>query len=382
LQFKGALRSPGDRGPGIPVVLVVDEFHLEIIRGSELVGRWYLADVEVVRDIAEKFVLFLGEEEMEFLAEDALQFAYDGVTAMQNAWLRAQKKKRRHRRAAADAARRKDESPAMDEEALSEEPARRPAAKSELARRLAAAAANDEVREAPEVKRRATSPVSSLSTERPTLSARRKKVAEEVAVTREVSEPAPAKSMKPRRRQEPPAPPEPSMPPWIAPEPEAEETPWRTSRTRPEEPAPEPTSIRIPVEPAAPIPAPPAIRPRRQRIVEPPLPVEEPPPVPTRRGRRLLPAANGDPLAPSADAPLEVAAKTDAEVRFAPEGHHPAETSTGLLSKLRKQPKLPDDHVHKFVETGSSVGLVRRVCTECSYVSIGNDDEGSAVTRW
>jgi hypothetical protein len=62
------------------------------------------------------------------------------------------------------------------------------------------------------------------------------------------------------------------------------------------------------------------------------------------------------------------------DVRFAPEGHHPAETSTGLLAKLRRQPKPPTDHVHKFKESGSSVGLVRRVCVECSYVSIGSDD--------
>jgi len=70
-------------------------------------------------------------------------------------------------------------------------------------------------------------------------------------------------------------------------------------------------------------------------------------------------------------APVQVG--TD-EVRFAQEGHHPAETSTGLLAKLRRQPKLPTDHVHKFKEAGSSVGLVRRVCIECAYVSIGSDD--------
>jgi hypothetical protein len=67
--------------------------------------------------------------------------------------------------------------------------------------------------------------------------------------------------------------------------------------------------------------------------------------------------------------------ETDADIRFAPQGHHPAETTTGLLSKLRRQPKLPSDHMHKFKESGSSVGLVRRVCIECAYVSIGSDGE-------
>jgi hypothetical protein len=71
---------------------------------------------------------------------------------------------------------------------------------------------------------------------------------------------------------------------------------------------------------------------------------------------------------------VDIEADSD-DVRFAQEGHHPSETSTGLLAKLRRQPKLPDDHIHKFKESGSSVGLVRRVCIECAYVSIGSDDD-------
>ncbi len=90
---------------------MVDDYHLEILRGTDMMGRWYLADVEVKREIAERFTLFLGDDEMEFLADDALVFAYEGVTRMQLGWVDAKKRKRRHRRAAADAARRKDEAP-------------------------------------------------------------------------------------------------------------------------------------------------------------------------------------------------------------------------------------------------------------------------------
>ena len=100
-------------------MLEIDEYHLEFRRDSELIGRYYLADVEVARDIAERFILFLGEDEVEFLADDALQFAYGGVAAMQDAWLAAQKKKRRHRRAAEVAARRKDEEPRRELETVS-----------------------------------------------------------------------------------------------------------------------------------------------------------------------------------------------------------------------------------------------------------------------
>jgi hypothetical protein len=134
---------------------VVDDFHLEILRGSDLMGRWYLADVEVKREIAERFTLFLGDDEMEFLADDALVFAYEGVTRMQEGWVNAKKRKRRHRRAAADAARRKDEAPAELAPApvKVEETVRPQATKkvpaSDLAKKLAAiasaeAAANDE----------------------------------------------------------------------------------------------------------------------------------------------------------------------------------------------------------------------------------------------
>ena len=70
-MFKGSLRSPGDRGPGIRALPEVDEYHLQIRRGPDLMGRWYLAEVEVVRDVAERFKLFLGDDEMEFLADDA-----------------------------------------------------------------------------------------------------------------------------------------------------------------------------------------------------------------------------------------------------------------------------------------------------------------------
>jgi hypothetical protein len=66
---------------------------------------------------------------------------------------------------------------------------------------------------------------------------------------------------------------------------------------------------------------------------------------------------------------------SEGDVRFAQAGHHPFETSTGLLAKLRRPPKRPVNHVHNFKESGSSVGLIRRVCIECSFVSIGSNDE-------
>jgi hypothetical protein len=122
------------------------------------------------------------------------------------------------------------------------------------------------------------------------------------------------------------------------------------------------------------LPAEPVERDREIEGREPPEAAEA---VITPRARRKLPAdANGGEAQARVIEPVEtdLVQEDDDDVRFAPEGHHPAETSTGLLSKLRRQPRKRNDHVHKFQESKSSVGLVRRVCTECSYVSIGSDD--------
>lgn len=332
------------------VVLVIDEYHLEIRADDDLIGRYYLADVEVARDIAERFILFLNDGEMEFLADDALKFAYDGVAEMQEAWLIAQKKRRRHRKAAVQSARRKDREPASEPEPVAvrvAEDSSRPqrsregerrapvAAPSELAKRLAAAAAAQ------------TAPVPVLETAAPT---RPPAVPKSAAPTSNRNgqgnrKRAPAKAVAAKGRID-----EPKV---VAPPPLEE------------------------------LPSP------FDAVDEAPLPtVNKPKAKDGRRGRKNKPleaaklAAASAPTielpAPVPSAPIKGAKEVEVEdplaVRFAADGHHPAETSVGLLSFLRRPTKIPDNHVHKFRQSGSSVGLVRRVCLECSYVSIGSDD--------
>jgi len=337
MQFRGSLRSPGDRGPGVRVVLVIDEYHLDIRAEEELIGRYYLADVEVARDIAERFILFLNDGEMEFLADDALKFAYDGVAAMQEAWLAAQKKRRRHRKAAVQSARRKDRAPVAEPEALPqrlvEEPTRPQrsrqgegpapvAAPSELAKRLAAAAA----------------PVAPAV------------VLEAPAPTQQPAAATTNRNGKGRKR--------PAVAPAAAPI------------------QVEPEQIHKPVELPSPFDAvdeAPAVVPsvnakegKRAKKRKPVEEVEVPaPPVVEVKAMPVVEFAAVEVSEPVED-PLEV--------RFAADGHHPAETSVGLLSRLRRQPKIPENHVHRFRESGSGVGLVRRVCIECSYVSISSND--------
>ncbi|HKZ18728.1 MAG TPA: hypothetical protein VJQ57_01315 [Acidimicrobiia bacterium] len=241
----------------------MDDFHLEILRGSDLMGRWYLADVEVKREIAERFTLFLGDDEMEFLADDALVFAYEGVTRMQEGWVNAKKRKRRHRRAAADAARRKDEAPIEPAPAPApvkvKEPTRPQATKkvptSDLAKKLAAiasaeAAANDESE-----KRRLTWAEAE---------------ALELAEAAKSEPPPPAK--KPRKRAAPKEEPAPSGPLYTEPysPPPPPRTPPRVKSAATEPPAVAPAAAaEVPKEVAAP-------RPKRKR---PPRPSIEPEPV-------------------------------------------------------------------------------------------------------
>jgi hypothetical protein len=429
LQFKGSLRSPGDRGPGIRVSLVVDDYHLEILRGSDMMGRWYLADVEVKREIAERFTLFLGDDEMEFLADDALVFAYEGVTRMQQGWVNAKKRKRRHRRAAADAARRKDEAPQEPEPVVEgteePQPTTRKVPTSDLAKKLAAiasaeAAASEsekrrftwaeaealelsasaeaklEPKPAPKKPRKKAptkpTPVEPLFTEAPVLAATEPTASEPVvlpprsveppttetppaAAVSEVSkeEAAPPEVVVKKRRR-PPKPPieelaEPDYPEpsWIAPPPARVVTVDLSVE--------EPVVIETPL--------------RVEELPESLEPVDQPVDQPVeddaedeltrrrqrRKNRRESTAEDQPPAEENEDrkiTDLEAARGKVREPKGA--GHHPAETNVGLLAKLRRPPKADQEHVHTYQESRSAGGLTRRVCLECNHVSITSDD--------
>jgi hypothetical protein len=399
VQFKGSVRAPGDKDPGVRVVLEIDEYHLEIRRDSELIGRYYLADVEVARDIAERFILFLGEDEVEFLADDALQFAYGGVTAMQDGWLSAQKRKRRHRRAAEEAARRKDGERPMETEV----PVARPVYVSDsdtIRNRRRQVAGKSPEPAAPERTFTAESPA--IPQPPPGKGAHR--TARKAVAAAKASPPLDAEETVASPMEEMPAAP-------VAvvgsgpetPEPRASAEPAAATRRRPkgakgpvpiaagqgdsslrEDSATVEASRTGAAAETAPAEAEPEAAPdlslaaRRRKITADAKPkgpddlgrVRVPEPVSGTAVRESRSAASAPPVEPTQ---TNVQVEAD-EVRFAQEGHHPAETSTGLLAKLRRQPKLPTNHVHKFKEAGSSVGLVRRVCIECAYVSIGSDD--------
>jgi hypothetical protein len=410
----------------------VDEYHLQIQRGSDLMGRWYLADVEVVRDIAERFTLFLGDDEMEFLADDALVFAYEGVTRMQEGWVKAQKKKRRHRRAAAEAARRKDETPDEPETVVTEPSTgrrlpRRAEAKpptSELAKKLAAIAAAEDTDTSASPLAQRLARVEELASaaseadksgdepEAPDWAA----IREEMAVGR--SEPAPLQMPEPE-------PEEPLSIPPIA-EPLIADAGTGHLKRREAQPAPEPAGAELwlEIEPAATVEADWIEEPSEEAwpepawVTPPEAVMTEPEVAPSwiepawispndapqdgdlrRRFEALEQAARTKSAPPDGDIIVEPETRTrrgtkarerarskpaqDTVLERAPEpksveprgdGHHPIESNTGLLAKLRRAPKVPDDHVHVYEESRSTGGLTRRVCIECSHVSFLADD--------
>jgi hypothetical protein len=399
VQFKGSVRAPGDKDPGVRVVLEIDEYHLEIRRDSELIGRYYLADVEVARDIAERFILFLGDDEVEFLADDALQFAYGGVTAMQDGWLSAQKRKRRHRRAAEDAARRKDGEPPMEMEVPVARSLHVSDSDTIRSRRRQAGGKSPEPA-APERTVAAIPPAKVAEAPVETRSERRERKEAAVAKASPPVKPPPTAPVIP---DEPVAP----VPVERAPETPKPRTPAKpgaasgrrsrggkdsvsiASRLGDSTPKEDPAMADAAAAAAGPAEAVPAgtepeavadtsLAARRKKITADAKPkgtddlgrvrVPEPVSGTSREGRAEASATLVE------QTRVEVDADSD-DARFAQTGHHPSETSTGLLAKLRRQPKLPDDHIHKFKEAGSSVGLVRRVCIECAYVSIGSDDD-------
>lgn len=404
---------------------MVDDYHLEIMRGSDLMGRWYLADVEVVRDIAERFRLFLGPDEMEFLADDALVFAYDGVTRMQQGWVNAKKKKRRHRRAAADAARRKDagepESVEIPGRTAEEVETALPAPRlptSDLAKKLAAIAAAEAAATEPSRSRRTwaeaeaeedealprrparsksmVSPDQEVETsvEPESVPARKLRTRKTAAVPEEtpletvkvevvlppvLDSPPPTPPVSARSVSTPPAP---DPPPaeaeiWVTPlpEPTVKETEpeWR------EESEPLPSWLAPPLS-AEPVTAPPPPPPEPEL---PPAPSPDPESADELTPRRQRRRGRKDEVEPEVEAPPRevtslASAREAIQAKAAKEdknaGHHPAETNVGLLSKLRRQSKPVEAHEHVYEETRSIGGLTRRVCLECSHVSIVADD--------
>ena len=89
MKFAGQVKVPDVDHPGVPASFVVDEDHAEMLLDGESLGRWSLHDVQASRLIASAFSVRFGpDEEITFIADDPIEFAYKGVEHMAERWAR------------------------------------------------------------------------------------------------------------------------------------------------------------------------------------------------------------------------------------------------------------------------------------------------------
>ena len=88
MRFGGQIRVPDVDHPGVPATFLVDEDHAEMILEGETLGRWSLFDVQVDRLVSKAFQVDLAGEEITFLADEPVDFAYKGVEHMAEVWAR------------------------------------------------------------------------------------------------------------------------------------------------------------------------------------------------------------------------------------------------------------------------------------------------------
>jgi hypothetical protein len=70
-------------------MFLVEDNHASILLDGESLGRWALFDVEATRLVAKAFQVHLGGEEITFVAEEPIDFAYKGVEHMAQTWAKA-----------------------------------------------------------------------------------------------------------------------------------------------------------------------------------------------------------------------------------------------------------------------------------------------------
>ncbi len=83
MRFKGQLLLPGESGPGLKVNLDVAEHHLAVESDGGGLGAWPLEVVDVERLHGDLFGLTVAGEDLRFVADDTIAFAYSAVPAIE-----------------------------------------------------------------------------------------------------------------------------------------------------------------------------------------------------------------------------------------------------------------------------------------------------------
>ena len=88
MKFTGQVRVPEVDHPGVPATIVIEEGQTEVFLEGESLGRWSLYDVHASRLVSSAFSLSLDGEEITFIADEPVDFAYKGVDHMAGVWAR------------------------------------------------------------------------------------------------------------------------------------------------------------------------------------------------------------------------------------------------------------------------------------------------------
>ena len=83
MQFKGHLLLPSERGPGLPVDLEVADHHLAVVSEQEELGAWPLEAISARRVRGDTFAITVAGEDLHFVADDTISFAYVGMPAIE-----------------------------------------------------------------------------------------------------------------------------------------------------------------------------------------------------------------------------------------------------------------------------------------------------------
>ena len=83
MRFKGQLLLPSEQGPGLPVDLEIADHHLALVSEREELGAWPLEAIRARRLEGDTFAITVAGEDLHFVADDTISFAYSGMPAIE-----------------------------------------------------------------------------------------------------------------------------------------------------------------------------------------------------------------------------------------------------------------------------------------------------------
>lgn len=415
MKFTGQVRVPEIDHPGVPATIVIDGDQAEVFLEGESLGRWSLFDVQAARLVSSAFSLSLHGEEITFIADEPVDFAYKGVDHMADAWARFKSMSVPRRVVAVGRSRR------------GTHPSRIGELREAMLKNLEAAGRGptrlDPIDTAPVMPVHdaptpaGAEPVKRAPTPHPYRRPRTEAASSPVEVAETVAPSSPSRlrpgaglmAARAARSEVPAAEPEPVLdtPAIAEPEPDPVFAPPEIADLEPVSPPPEiadPEPVSPPAETAIPSLRSPWDEPPVDESAEPPRvgapavadatdedePATEAVPELVEEllstssdeggeeGARDLVVDLGrfegrrrSDAAPSSDPPAPPAPREPALAFASPD---PSERG-GLLGAVRSAfVRSKVAHVHEFTEAPGGIGIVRQICAECGYISIGVTD--------